>query len=98
MSSVHKKLKFYSFNIEGLGEKLEDEKLLKIIQNFDFITLVKAWKPEHEKISIDNVYSYSKCCSKHKRAKQHSGGIKVLIKNDIRKGVKFLSGKNDILV
>ena len=95
MSSVHKNLKFCSFNIEGLGEKLEDEKFLEIIQKFDFITLVETWKPEHEKISIDNFYSYSKCRSKHKKAKRHSGGITVLIRNDIRKGVKFFSSKSD---
>ena len=67
MSSVRKNLKFCSFNIEGLGEKLEDKKFLEIIQKFDFITLVETWKPEHEKISIDNFYSYSKCPSKHKK-------------------------------
>ena len=98
MSSIRKNLTFCSFNIEGLGEKLEDEKFLKIIQKFDFITLVETWKPEHEKISIDRVYSYSKCRSKHKRAKWHSGGITVLIKNDIRKGVKFFSSNSDRLV
>ena len=43
-------------------------------------------------------YSYSKCRSKHKRAKQNSGGITVLIKNDVRKGVKFFSSKSDRLV
>ena len=98
MSSVRKNLKFCSFNIEGLGEKLEEEKFLEIIQNFDFITLVQTWKPEYEEISIDNFHSYSKCCSKHKRAKRHSGGITVLIRNDIRKGVKFFSSKSDRLV
>ena len=55
MSSVRKNLKFCSFNIEGLGEKLEDEKFLEIIQKFDLIVkLVETWKPEHEKISIDH--------------------------------------------
>ena len=98
MSSVHKNLKFCFFNIEGLGEKLEDEKFLEIIQKFDFITLVETWKPEYEKISIDNFYSVSKCRSKHKRAKRHSGRITVLIRNDIRKGVKFFSSKSDRLV
>ena len=89
---------YYTEDIEGLGEKLEDEKFLEIIQKFDFITLVETWKPEHEKISIDNFYSYSKCRSKHKKAKRHFGDITVLIKNDIRKGVKFFSSKSDRLV
>ena len=79
MSSVRKNMKFCSFNIERLGEKLEDEQFLDIIQKFDFVTLVETWTPEYEKISVGNYCAYSKCRSKHKMAKKHSGGITVLI-------------------
>ena len=54
MSSVRKNSKFCSFDIEKLGEKLEDEKFLESIQKFDFTTLIETWKPENEKISIHN--------------------------------------------
>ena len=53
-------MKFCSFNVEGLFDKLQDREFTQVIQNYDFITLVETWLPTKSKISIEGFYSFSK--------------------------------------
>ena len=84
-----------SFNIEGLKNKLEEKEFYDTFSKFDFITLVEAWLPDQYKIDIPNFYVYSKYRKKHKKARRYSGGISVVIRKDLKAGVKFFSSKSD---
>ena len=84
-----KSLRFCSWNIEGLSTKLYDEDFLSIINSFDCISLVENWLSDPSVVNLPGFYS-SKLREKSKRANRNSGGITVLIKSELRKGVRFL--------
>ena len=81
-------LKFQSFNIEGLSSKLKDDSFIDGLKRSDFITLVETWLSPKANINIDGYYCYNKARIKAKTARLYSGGISVLIKKSLRKGVK----------
>ena len=87
-------MKFLCYNIEGLSGKLNNEEFLSNIVKYDFITLVETWLPDGKNINIPGFYSFTKGRRKHKNAKRHSGGITILVRKGIRKGVKFLSSSS----
>ena len=80
-------LKFQSFNIEGLSSKLKDDSFIDGLKRFDFITLVETWLSPKANINIDGYYCYNKARIKAKTAHRYSGGISVLVKKSLRKGV-----------
>ncbi len=61
---------------------------MSIIDSFDFISLVESWLSENT-VNIQGFYSFSNCRQKSNRAGRNSGGITVLVKSELRKGVKF---------
>ena len=91
---VERLLKFCSWNIEGLARKLEDKDFLSIIGNFDCVSLVETWQSNND-LNIDGFCSFSKCRQASGKAKRHSGGITVLVKSNLRKGVKFLDKESN---
>ena len=78
-------LKFMSYNVEGLSPILSDNSFIEKITKYDFIGLIETWLPEGFNINIPGFYSMSKYRKKAKKARRHSGGITVLVKNSIRK-------------
>ena len=84
-------LKFKSFNVEGLHNKLNDNNFVNSLIKYDFITLVETWLPEKSTVNISGYYVFNKHRLKSKKAKRHSGGISVLIRKPYRKGVKIFS-------
>jgi hypothetical protein len=82
-------LKFCSWNIEGLLGKLDDEDFLSTINSFDCITLVENWLKNYSTVNIQGFYSFSKFRQKHDRAWRNSGGITVLVRSELRKGIRF---------
>jgi hypothetical protein len=54
------------------------------------ISLVETWLPDASDLNIDSFYSFSKCRKMPTNARKNSGGITILIKSALRKGVKFL--------
>ena len=87
-------LKFQSYNIEGLSNKLSNQDLLSEISKYDFVTLVETCLPDGFNINIPGFYSFTKGRTKHKKAKRHSSGITVLVRKEIKQGVKFFSSSS----
>jgi hypothetical protein len=85
---VKKLLKFCSWNIEGRSGKLDDEDFLSTINSFDCITLVETWL-NNSTVNIQGFYSFSKSRQKPNRAWRNLGGITVLVKSELRKGISF---------
>lgn len=90
---LRKLLKFCSWNIEGVTKKLSDNNFLRDIKEYDFVTLVETWLPHDLKLEIDGFYSFSKTRNKHSKAKRHSGRISLLVKTELRQGIKISGGK-----
>ena len=88
-------LKFMSSNVEGLSPMLSDNSFIEKIANYDFISLIETWLPEGFNINIPGFYSMSKFKKKAKKARRHSGGITVLVKNSLRTEVTFFPSKSD---
>ena len=86
-------MKFCSFNVEGLFDKLQDKEFTQVIQSYDFITLVETWLPTKSKISIEGFYSFSKSRKKNERARRYSGGISILVKQNLKRGLKIIDEK-----
>ena len=82
-------LKFQSFNVEGISNQLKNDVFLSSIKKFDFISLVETWLQESSKINIEGYYCFNKCRRKAKKARRYSGGICILVKKTLRKGVQF---------
>ena len=86
-------MKLCSFNVEGLFDKLQGKEFTQVTQSYDFITLVETWLPTKSKISIEGFYSFSKSRKKNKRAKRYSRGISILVKQNLKRGVKIIDEK-----
>ena len=88
-------LKFASFNVEGLRNKLDDINFKNEISKFDFITLVETWLPADEQVNLEGYTSFSLYRRKHPRAKPASGGITLLVKEQMFQGVTICKCDDD---
>ena len=91
-------LKFQSLNVEGISNQLKHDAFLSNIKKFDFISLVETWLSESSKINIERYYCFKKGRRKAKKARRYSGGICILVKKTLKKGVQFFSSKSDRFV
>ena len=91
-------LKFRSFKVKGLHNKLNDNNFVHSLSKYDFIILAETWLPEKSTVNIPGYYVFNKHRLKSKKAKRHSGGISVLIRKPYRKGVKIFSSDSDMFV
>ena len=83
-------LKIISWNIQGIGSKLELESIQKLLSEYDVIFLFETMKLDIYEPSFPN-YQYFHCQRKyqHPRARRPSGGKAVLIRNSISHLVKI---------
>ena len=90
-------LRFGVWNIEGLSGKLNDTDFISKIAKFDLISLVETWLPyDNTDINIPGFYSFSKCRKVlSRRSRRGSGGITILVKSCLKKGIKFLDKDSD---
>ena len=90
-------LQLISFNVEGLKPKIEDPNFLEIIQDYDILILTETWKNDLSKINIEVFWDYSQVRPKPKSAIRHSGGITILTRYKIRKGLKSIENSEGFL-
>ena len=89
-----------ALNVNGLSNKLECPLLLETVNNYDIIILTETWLPENKTIEIDgysnnvNLNIYRK---KQKRERKCSGGIAVIVKNNLIKGVSMIKKNSNII-
>ena len=88
-------LKFCSWNTEGVTKKVTDDNFIRDIKNYDFVSLVETWLIHDLNLEVDGFYSFSKSRIKHAKAKRCSGVISVLVKSDLRKGIKSLNSSHE---
>ena len=90
-------LRFGVWNIEGLSGKLNDTDFISKIAKFDLISLVETWLPyDNTDINIPGFYSFCKCRKVlSQRSRRGSGGITILVKSCLKKGITFLDKDSD---
>ena len=100
MTTVYRNnLKILSWNIEGLYKanicKLDIPTIRNLILDFEIVCLVETWYVG--RFEVDGFKTFvSNRSYKHKKAKKESGGVALLVRNDVRKHVtKQLSSSDD---
>ena len=83
-------LKLLSFNVENLEPKLDEASFVDLIYEHDICVLTETWKKDETKLGLPGFWDISQCRPKHKKAWRHSGGISVLVKDEIRPCVKVI--------
>ena len=82
-------LAILSFNVEGLSAQLNDSSFHDLLNLHDINILTETWRSSDSKIELTGFWDYSQVRPKHKNAIRHSGGISILIRKELRKGIKI---------
>lgn len=82
-------LSISSWNIHGLGDKINDPLFIQKISS-DINILLETWKGDTSKNKITGYNYISKSRKKRKNAKRNSGGIIVYIRKEVFKGIEYL--------
>ena len=85
-------------NVEDLKGKLLDSDFLDTISCFDFVTSVETWLPTTYDFQLNDFYYFSVLRNKHNTAKRFSGGINLLVRKELRKGIKIIDDKHEALL
>lgn len=88
-----------SQNIQGsLSKKLQLDNIVKIVQQFDIFCLQETWAIKDQTIKPPKGYQMYRSDRKKGKSKKGSGGVAVLVKNNIHKFcVKIDSKSSDFL-
>ena len=81
-------LKFLSFNVEGLESMLLDPAFHELINLHDICILVETMKKDDSKLNLKNFWDVSQVRPKETKVGRYGGGITVLVKSHLEKGVK----------
>ena len=88
LSPTQKSLNLLCFNVEGLGSTFEDPAFSDLITKHDICLLTETWKGDDTKIELPGFWDFHQIRPKHRKAFRHSGGISVLVKDQLRPGIK----------
>ena len=94
-SATDRCLKVCHWNIEGLqsrivGPKCDDDNFLKVVAGHDVIILTETHADSDTYIKIPGYYSFHIKRPKHINAKKHSGGIAIIVKDNLKDSVTFI--------
>ena len=89
MNQIKKQLSISAFNVHGLGDKLSNNSFLNDIKS-DINVLLETWKGENKEFNTHGFLAINKIRKKKSKAKRYSGGIMVLYKKEIHKGLTYL--------
>ena len=103
MASLNDQPSVIHWNIEGImsrefGNKIKQPELLNILNKYDIIALTETHANQDILINLPGYSSIQVNRPKHHRARKHSGGLAILVKQEMREAVSFLqSTSKDIL-
>ena len=86
---IIRQIRISTWNVHGLGDKINDNLFLQHI-NSDINILLETWKGTDEAFSIPGYNCMCKIRKKNKRARRPSGGILILYKNTLNKGITHI--------
>ena len=93
-------LKIGYWNVEGLGlagdnPKTENPTFVNTVKEHDIMCLAETHCSNTQNIDIQGYKCFKLCRSMTKNSNRYYGGLAVLYKQDIQKGLKFLEHKNN---
>ncbi|CAG2188723.1 unnamed protein product [Mytilus edulis] len=86
---MKEQLSISSWNVHGLGDKIDDPFFLNNIKS-DINILLETWKGECEEFKVKGFNLISKCRKKKKGSRRYSGGIIIYIRKEYMKGISYL--------
>ena len=75
---VLKNLKIGTWNINGIGDKFQDDDFVNIVHKYDILFLTETWLGPDESIDVPGYYIYSQCRNKSSFINRNYGGIAIL--------------------
>ena len=90
-------LKFLSFNVEGLESMLLDPAFNNLINLHDICILVETMRKDDSKLNLENFWDVSQVRPKDKKMGRYAGGITILVKSHLHKGVKVAHNSEGLL-
>ena len=90
-------LKLLSFNVEGLDSMLLDPNFLDMINKHDICILTETMRKDDSKLNLNGFWDFSLVRPKEKKAGRFSGGITILVKSPLRKGIKIAHSSEGIV-
>ena len=85
-----------SWNIEGLGNKLYDKCVIDKIRKHHIVALLETHGNAHTHIAIECYYTYQ--ANRPKSGKKLHGSIAILVKQELRPGIKFYPAQSSDLL
>ena len=83
------KIKLAMWNINGLTQaKHTDDNFKTAVNSVDILFLVETWLSKN--IEMKDMYTFSHVRPKHTKAKRFSGGITIIIRKELKSGVKII--------
>ena len=92
-----KDLKILSFNVEGLDSILMDPEFTQLTLDHHICLLVETMRKDDTKLNLEGFWDDSLVRSKCEKIGRYSGGITVLVKSVLRKGIKVVHKSEGIL-
>ena len=90
-------IKLASWNVQGMPYEPDStcsrtlcHDFTESVKGYDIVALTETHLGDGETFDIDEYYSFHLTRPKHKKATKSSGGISVLIRSKIRKGIKIM--------
>ena len=82
-------LRMLSFNVEGLDSILLDPSFMELINRHDICILTETMKKDDSKLNLENFWDFHLVRTKEKGPGRYSGGVTILLKSHLRKGIKI---------
>ncbi len=94
--SNHNTFSIATWNIHGLGDKLEDPYVNRFLDNHDIVILTETWL--EKEVDVQGFIPFSKIRPKTNDSWRHSGGITVLRKPFLKNYTKIVEYDNPFFV
>ena len=82
-------IKILNFNVEGLTTELDDPSFIDLLYKHDICLLSETWRSDDTKLGLPGLWDFSVVRPKSRKALRHSGGVSVICKDKLRRGIKI---------
>jgi hypothetical protein len=97
---MKRSIKMAFWNVEGLNQnsispKVEASEFIELLNKHDVIGLAETHCDDNDYIQVEGFCTFKLCRPRSKKINRNFGGIAVLYRKEIEKGVTFLEHKNN---
>ena len=96
-----KRISLCHWNIEGFKSskysKFQDKEFIDEITKHDVIALTETHAGKGDKLGVEGYTTFLSCRGKHKKARKHSGGVAILVRNYLIRGVEIIRSSSDLM-